>query len=80
MFPRHSADRYESQQKSQHEKDVGKQDDPTECDEFLQILLDVQRTSAPISFETLDLIAGNQEADKVVLELIGKEVDDEYRY
>ena len=77
MFRRHSADRYESQQKSQHEKDVGR---TTECDEFLQILLDVQRTSAPISFETLDLIAGNQEADKAVLELIGKEVDDEYRY
>lgn len=52
----------------------------TECDEFLQILLDVQRTSSAISFETLDLIAGNQEADKIVLELIGKEVDDEYRY
>ena len=77
MFPRHSADRYESQQKNQNENDVGK---TTESDEFLQILLDVQRTSAPISFETLDLIAGNQEADKVVLELIGKEVDDEYRY
>ena len=77
MFPRHSADRYESQQKNQHENDVGK---TTESDEFLQILLDVQRTSMPISFETLDLIAGNQEADKVVLELVGREVNDEYRY
>ena len=77
MFPRHSADKYEPQSKNKYEEDAGK---PSECDEFLKILQDVARTSVPISFETLDLIAGNQEADKVVLELIGKEVDDRYRY
>ena len=58
-------------------KDAGKS---AECDEFLQILQDVERTSKPITFETLDLIAGNQEADKLVMELIGKEVDEKYRY
>ena len=41
---------------------------------------DVERTSKHIAFETLDLIAGNQEADKLVMELIGKEVDEKYRY
>ena len=39
----------------------------------------MERTSTSISFETLDLIAGNQEADKVVLELVGKEVDERFR-
>ena len=46
----------------------------------MQILQDIERTSKPISFETLDIVAGNREAEKVVAELIGREVDDKYRY
>ena len=41
---------------------------------------DIERTSKPISFETLDIVAGNREAEKVVAKLIGREVDDKYRY
>ena len=73
MFPRNSADKYDPK------KSVTRSEDAI-YDEFLEILQDVERTSRPISFETLDIVAGNREAEKVVAQLIGREVDEKYRY
>ena len=68
MFPRNSADKYDPKMSVIQSEDAI-------YDEFLEILQDVERTSRPISFETLDIVAGNREADKVVSQLIGREVD-----
>ena len=73
MFPRPPSEKYDP-------KSTLAKSEEAHFDEFLEILEDVERTSKPISFETLDIVAGNREAEKVVAELIGREVDDKYRY
>ena len=73
MFPRNSADKYDPKQSVIQSEDAI-------YDEFFEILQDIERTSRPIKFETLDIVAGNRQADKVVSQLIGREVDEKYRY
>ena len=47
--------------------------------DLITLLKKCEVASRPISFETIDLVQQNPHADKVVLELTGKEVDDRYR-
>ena len=51
-----------------------------EADEaLLNLLRKCESTSRPICFETIDVILCNKDADKMVRQLTGKNVDEAYR-
>ena len=55
------------------------QQESSQDDKLAQLLRNVERASRPITFETIDLILKNKEADKIVEQLSGIAVNDDMR-